>query len=49
MELNGIIFGQKYWYIDLGGELYFKEKDAGINASKAIIMNENKVITRDCS
>jgi len=47
VELNGIVLGQKDWYVDLGGEMYLKGKGAsGINASKAVIMDESKVVTR---
>ncbi|MDV3104600.1 SUF-like minimal system protein SmsB [Thermococcus waiotapuensis] len=47
VELNGILLGQKDWYVDLGGEMYLQGKGAaGINASKAVIMNESRVITR---
>ncbi|AEH24875.1 SUF-like minimal system protein SmsB [Pyrococcus yayanosii] len=47
VELNGIILGQKDWYVDLGGEMSLKGRGArGINASKAVIMDESKVITR---
>ncbi|AFK22776.1 SufD family Fe-S cluster assembly protein [Pyrococcus sp. ST04] len=47
VELNGIILGQKDWYIDLGGEMYLEgEGSKGINASKSVIMDESTVITR---
>ncbi|WP_148882383.1 SUF-like minimal system protein SmsB [Thermococcus aciditolerans] len=47
VELNGIILGQKDWYVDLGGEMYLQGRGAaGINASKAVIMDEGTVITR---
>ncbi|NJE60991.1 SufD family Fe-S cluster assembly protein [Thermococcus sp. 21S7] len=47
VELNGIILGQKDWYVDLGGEMYLQGRGAaGINASKAVIMDESTVITR---
>ncbi|WP_048147997.1 SUF-like minimal system protein SmsB [Palaeococcus ferrophilus] len=47
VELNGILLGQKDWYIDLGGEMYLMGKGAsGINASKTVIMDESSVITR---
>ncbi|HDZ36599.1 MAG TPA: SufD family Fe-S cluster assembly protein [Thermococcus sp.] len=47
VELNGIILGQKDWFVDLGGEMYLQgERAAGINASKAVIMDESTVITR---
>ncbi|WP_456365629.1 SUF-like minimal system protein SmsB [Thermococcus sp.] len=47
VELNGILLGQKDWYVDLGGEMYLQGKGAaGINASKAVIMDESSVITR---
>jgi len=47
VELNGIILGQKDWYIDLGGEMYLRGKGAGgINASKSVIMDDSTVITR---
>jgi Fe-S cluster assembly protein SufB len=47
VELNGIILGQKDWYVDLGGEMYLRGRGAaGINASKAVIMDESTVITR---
>ena len=47
VELNGIILGQKDWYVDLGGEMYLQGKGAaGINASKSVIMDESTVITR---
>ncbi|ACJ16018.1 ABC-type transport system involved in Fe-S cluster assembly, permease component [Thermococcus onnurineus NA1] len=47
VELNGIILGQKDWYVDLGGEMYLQGREAaGINASKAVIMDESTVITR---
>jgi len=47
VELNGIILGQKDWYIDLGGEMHLQGEGAsGINASKAVIMDESTVITR---
>ncbi|NJE46518.1 SufD family Fe-S cluster assembly protein [Thermococcus sp. GR7] len=47
VELNGIILGQKDWYVDLGGEMYLQGREAaGINASKAVIMEESTVITR---
>ncbi|AJC72019.1 hypothetical protein X802_07490 [Thermococcus guaymasensis DSM 11113] len=47
VELNGILLGQKDWFIDLGGEMYLQGKGAaGINASKAVIMDESTVITR---
>ncbi len=46
-ELNGIILGQKDFYVDLGGEMYLQGKNAaGINASKAVIMDSSTVITR---
>ncbi|ASA77363.1 SufD family Fe-S cluster assembly protein [Thermococcus sp. 5-4] len=47
VELNGIILGQKDWYVDLGGEMYLQGRGAaGINASKAVIMDDSTVITR---
>ncbi|AEC52882.1 hypothetical protein PNA2_1968 [Pyrococcus sp. NA2] len=47
VELNGVILGQKDWYIDLGGEMYLLDTGArGMNASKAVIMDEATVITR---
>ncbi|QDA31233.1 SufD family Fe-S cluster assembly protein [Thermococcus indicus] len=47
VELNGIILGQKDWYVDLGGEMYLQSRGAaGINASKAVIMDDSTVITR---
>lgn len=47
VELNGILLGQKDWFVDLGGEMYLQgEGAAGINASKAVIMDESTVITR---
>ncbi len=47
VELNGIILGQKDYYIDLGGEMELIGKGAsGINASKSVIMDKSKVITR---
>ncbi|WP_297535917.1 SufD family Fe-S cluster assembly protein [Thermococcus sp.] len=47
VELNGILLGQKDWFVDLGGEMYLQGKGAGgINASKAVIMDESTVITR---
>ncbi|ASJ09056.1 Fe-S cluster assembly protein SufB [Thermococcus siculi] len=47
VELNGIILGQKDWYVDLGGEMYLRGRGAaGINASKSVIMDEATVITR---
>jgi Fe-S cluster assembly protein SufB len=47
VELNGIILGQKDWYVDLGGEMYLRGRGAaGINASKAVIMDESTVITK---
>ncbi|NJE01092.1 SufD family Fe-S cluster assembly protein [Thermococcus sp. JdF3] len=47
VELNGIILGQNDWYVDLGGEMYLRGRGAaGINASKAVIMDESTVITR---
>ncbi|CAD5244068.1 SUF-like minimal system protein SmsB [Thermococcus camini] len=47
VELNGILLGQKDFYVDLGGRMYLQGKgSAGINASKAVIMDESTVITR---
>ncbi|ASJ14186.1 SUF-like minimal system protein SmsB [Thermococcus radiotolerans] len=47
VELNGIILGQKDWYVDLGGEMYLQGRGAaGINASKSVIMDDSTVITR---
>ncbi|NJE10139.1 Fe-S cluster assembly protein SufB [Thermococcus sp. MAR1] len=47
VELNGILLGQKDFYVDLGGRMYLQGKGAGgINASKAVIMDESTVITR---
>ena len=47
VELNGIILGQRDWYVDLGGEMYLQGRGAaGINASKAVIMDGSTVITR---
>ncbi|CAB49677.1 SUF-like minimal system protein SmsB [Pyrococcus abyssi] len=47
VELNGVILGQKDWYIDLGGEMYLQGKGAsGLNSSKAVIMDKSSVITR---
>jgi FeS assembly protein SufB len=47
VELNGIILGQKDYYIDLGGKMFLQGPGAsGINASKSVIMDESKVITR---
>ena len=47
VELNGILLGQKDWYVDLGGEMYLQgEGAAGINASKSVIMDESTIITR---
>ncbi len=46
-ELNGIILGQKDFYVDLGGEIHLQgSKAGGINASKSVIMDSSKVITR---
>ncbi len=46
-ELNGIILGQKDFYVDLGGEMHLEGRNArGINASKSVIMDESTVITR---
>jgi len=47
VELNGIILGQKDFYIDLGGDMYLEGKGArGMNASKSVIMDKSTVITR---
>ena len=47
VELNGILLGQKDYYIDLGGRMFLQGPGAsGINASKAVIMDESTVITR---
>ena len=47
VELNGILLGQKDFYVDLGGEMYLQGRGArGINASKSVIMDESTVITR---
>ncbi|AMQ17919.1 SUF-like minimal system protein SmsB [Thermococcus peptonophilus] len=47
VELNGIILGQKDFYVDLGGRMFLQGPGAsGINASKSVIMDESKVITR---
>lgn len=48
VELNGIILGQKDFYVDLGGRMFLQGGPgaSGINASKAVIMDESKVITR---
>jgi len=47
VELNGIILGQKDFYVDLGGEMHLQGKGArGINASKSVIMDRSTVITR---
>ncbi len=46
-ELNGIILGQKDFYVDLGGEMNLEGPGArGINASKSVIMDGSTVITR---
>lgn len=47
VELNGIILGQKDFYVDLGGRMFLQGPGAsGINASKAVIMDESTVVTR---
>jgi len=47
VELNGIILGQKDYYVDLGGEMDLEGKGArGMNASKSVIMDKSTVITR---
>ncbi|NPA47476.1 MAG: SufD family Fe-S cluster assembly protein [Thermococci archaeon] len=47
VELNGIILGQKDYYIDLGGEMKLIGRGAsGLNASKSVIMDRSRVITR---
>ncbi len=47
VELNGIILGQRDFYVDLGGEMYLEGRGArGINASKSVIMDKSTVITR---
>ena len=47
VELNGIILGQKDFYVDLGGEMILKAPGArGMNASKSVIMDKSTVITR---
>jgi len=46
-ELNGIILGKKDFLVDLGGEITLEGRGAsGINASKSVIMDESKVMTR---
>ena len=47
VELNGIILGQKDFYVDLGGEINLDAPGArGLNASKSVIMDKSSVITR---
>ncbi len=47
VELNGIILGQKDFYVDLGGNMELMGTGArGLNASKAVIMDDSRVVTR---
>ncbi len=47
VELNGVILGQRDFYVDLGGEINLEGKGArGINATKSVIMDKSRVITR---
>ena len=47
VELNGIILGQKDYYVDLGGETFLQGRGSrGLNATKSVIMDKATVITR---
>ncbi len=47
VELNTIILGKKDFYIDMGGEMYLQGIGArGLNASKSVIMDNSRVITK---
>ncbi len=46
-EMNGILLGNKDFYVDIGGEIELVGEGArGINTSKSVLMDESKVITR---
>ncbi len=47
VEINSIIMTKEDSHVDLGGKIYLEgEGSTGINNSKAVIMDESKVITR---
>ncbi|MFP4136160.1 MAG: SufB/SufD family protein [Candidatus Acetothermia bacterium] len=47
VEINNILLTKEDSHVDLGGEIYLEgEESTGINNSKAVIMDESRVITR---
>ncbi|MFB6215204.1 MAG: SufD family Fe-S cluster assembly protein [Candidatus Bipolaricaulia bacterium] len=47
VEVNSIVLAREDTHVDLGGVIHLKgQKSAGINNSKAVIMDDSEVITR---